>query len=284
MRQTALAGRSLTRESLVMDLQALGVRTGDVLLVHASLRRIGWVQGGAPTVVTALREVLGETGTLVVPAQTANNSDTSRLHLAETAGMTDKDKERFRRSMPAFDVQNTPVSGMGWIAEEVRRTPGAIRSAHPQTSFAALGPQAASLMADHAPDCHLGRTSPLAQLYRTGAKLLLLGVGYGACCSFHLAEYLYTESPPMRTYRCVITENGHPRWWEYQDVELDDSDFDSLGAAFERARHVAFGRVGAAECRLADVVAAVDFATEWIPDHRRPPSHQETSPSGRPTT
>jgi hypothetical protein len=54
-----------------------GVRPGGVLLVHSSLRALGWVSGGPLTVVHALLDLLGPDGTLVVPSQTADNRDPS---------------------------------------------------------------------------------------------------------------------------------------------------------------------------------------------------------------
>jgi aminoglycoside 3-N-acetyltransferase len=51
---------------LVEDLRALGVAEGQTLLAHVSLSSIGWVQGGAPTVVAALREAVGATGNIVM--------------------------------------------------------------------------------------------------------------------------------------------------------------------------------------------------------------------------
>jgi len=275
-------GAGLTRESLVRDLRALGIGAGEVLLVHASLRRVGWVNGGAAEVVAALREVLGEPGTLVVPTQTADNSDTSRQHLARIAGMSDDEIQRFRAAMPPFDAQTTSATGMGQIAEQVRCTPGAVRSTHPQTSFAALGPLAAPLLAGHAPDCHLGEESPLAQLYKAGARLLLLGVDYSACCAFHLGEYRYTATPPIQPYGCVVTANGRAQWRRYYDVVLDDSDFRDLGAAFEATGQVIRGTVGSANCRLADVVAAVDFATNWLAEHRQLPDSRLSQRASRP--
>jgi aminoglycoside 3-N-acetyltransferase len=260
----------LTTESLAGDLRALGIRPGELLLVHTSMRRLGFVRDGAAGVVAALRAVLGNAGTLVVPAFTANNSDTSRLHRTLTAGMTSAEVGRYRAEMPPFNPATTPTAGVGAVAEQVRRSPGATRSVHPQTSFAALGPLAGTLMAGHAPDCHFGERSPLARLYEGRARLLLLGVGYQACSAFHLAEYRYLAQPPMRAYRCVISADNRPRWWEYQDVALHDRDFGVIGDAFDRAGLALTGHVGEAECRLAPLASAVDFAAEWLREHRAP--------------
>ena len=56
-----------TRQSLADELRRLGLKPGDVLLVHSSLSSLGWVCGGAEAVVLALLDVLSNDGTLIVP-------------------------------------------------------------------------------------------------------------------------------------------------------------------------------------------------------------------------
>jgi aminoglycoside 3-N-acetyltransferase len=260
--------QALTGNMLVGDLRLLGVPAGCCLLVNASMSKIGWVAGGAPTVVAALRNAIGSAGTLVVPTGTPENSDTSRVHLARIKGMTAGQIARYRASMRPFDLVTTPSAGAGRIAETVRTSPGAVRSAHPQTSFAAVGPTALWLMEGHKLDCHLGEASPLGRLYEADAWTLLLGVGYEACTALHLAEYRYHPDPPRRTYRCVITRGGQPQWCEFEDVVLDDGDLADLGMDIDRTGAVKRGRVGAADCRLMQMRDAVDFATRWFSQHR----------------
>jgi aminoglycoside 3-N-acetyltransferase len=260
---------SVTCEDIAADLRALGVTAGRTLLVSASLRSIGWVDGGAESVVAALRDVLEPGGTLVVPTDTADNSDSSRTHLARTARMTEQERLRFRAEMLPFDRDTTPSTGMGRIAEAVRTNPEAIRSDHPQSSFAAIGPMAAKLMAGHELTCHLGEDSPLGKMYGLGASVLLLGVSFSSCTAFHLAEYRYTEPPPIRIYRCVIKSRSNRRWVAYEDVVLDDSDFELLGEDLDRSEIPDYGRVGNAYCRLMPLRKVVDFATEWMREHRR---------------
>ncbi|RVX38040.1 aminoglycoside 3-N-acetyltransferase [Nonomuraea polychroma] len=259
-------------DRLARDFAALGVGFGQVVLLHSSLKSLGRSECGAGTVVAALRKVLGGDGTLVVPAGTSGNSDTSPLYRAAVAGMTPDEAAAYRSRMPAFDPATTPSHQMGQIAEHVRTLPGALRSAHPHTSFAAMGSRAAEIIEGHDRDCLLGERSPLARLYDAGALVLLLGVGYDKCTAFHLAEYRYTASPPRRRYRAVVDDGNGRTWCEFEDVAVDASDFAALGADFDETGVVRRGRVGAAEARLFSLPAAVAYAVDWLASHRDAPA------------
>ncbi|WP_326696363.1 AAC(3) family N-acetyltransferase [Streptomyces sp. NBC_01754] len=271
----------ITGVRTVAQLSELGVERGGVLLVHASLRAAGV---GPEAMAEALREALGPDGTLVVPAFTMENSDTSRHYLDRVRGLDEAARAAVRAAMPPFDRARSPALAMGRLAETVRLTPGALRSDHPQTSFAAIGPAAGTLLAGHRPDCHLGEASPLARLYEADARILLLGTGYESCTAFHLAEYRL-PSPPLRHYRCVVARAGRRQWWEYEDVELDDGDFAALGQDLERADvsgAVRGGRVASAPGRLLRLRTAVDFATVWLRRHRLPVSREGSPHPGPP--
>jgi len=262
-------GSELTAQELAADLRALGIQAGQDLLVHSSLRWIGPVAGGAATVLRALRMTAGPESTIVVPAQTTDNSLSSRAFRSATAGLDPPRRAQFIAAMPGFDPVSTPSSRMGILAEHIRTTRGSVRSAHPQSSFAALGPRASDCMAGHAMDCHLGERSPLGWLYRANAAVLLLGVGYTACTAFHLAEY---RLPGVRSrqYHCFVQENGVRKKVTYRDIHLDDSDFGQLGDWIDDEPFVRRGRVGsAADCRLLPLRAAVDYAAAWPPFRKR---------------
>jgi len=239
------------------------------LLVHASLKSIGWVEGGPRAVISALRQVVGGSGNVVMPTGTEENSLTSRRHRARIAAMTPDQARRYRREMPPFDKNTTP-SGMGMISEALRTADGAVRSDHPQSSFGAIGPDAGHLMADHQLKCHLGEYSPLAKLYKIDAQVLMIGVGYRACTAFHLAEYRYRESPPSTEYSCAVIVNGLRQWIAYEDVVLDDEDFEEIGETLNRDRgsFVKKGHVGEAESLLVPLVQTVDHAKGWMDQYR----------------
>ncbi|HKS98370.1 MAG TPA: AAC(3) family N-acetyltransferase [Rugosimonospora sp.] len=259
------AGRPQTRESLGRDLARLGLRAGEVVLVHSSLRALGWVCGGAVAVVQALLDVLGPGGTLVVPAQATRNRDPSRW---SDPAVPAEWWPAIREHLPGFDPAVTPCRAMGLVAETVRTWPGAVRSPHPQTSFAAVGHRAAALMARHDLDCELGEASPLGALEAAGALILLLGVGFDRCTAFHLAEY---RQPGLRHREnaCVVLTPAGRQWVTYRGAELDASDFAELGADFaRRTPHVVTGPVGEAPAHLLPLPEAVSFATMWLPSAR----------------
>lgn len=249
-----------TRESLAEDLAALGVRPGMTLLVHSSLRSIGWVCGGAVAVVQALMDVLTDQGTLVMPTHSANLSAPERW----VAPPVPKEWiPIIRASMPAYDPAVTPTWFMGRIPELFRTMPGVARSGHPAVSFAAWGRFRSEVTDGHGIDFGLGESSPLARIYDLDGSVLLLGVGYEVNTSFHLAEHragirrIVQEAAP-------IMQGGERYWRTYDDIEYDDEAFEEIGEAFERTGAVRNGRVGSAASRLFSQRAAVDFAVDWL--------------------
>ncbi|MFF7986647.1 aminoglycoside N(3)-acetyltransferase [Streptomyces sp. NPDC007901] len=257
-------------DELVAQLRALGIGSGDTVLVHASLGAVGPVRGRARAVADSLLEVLGPDGTLVVYTQTPDNSDPSRWPVTRGYAVPARQWPRLRATLPAYDPERTPSFRVGVLPEEVRTRPGALRSGHPQSSFAALGPAAERIIAGHALDCHLGEESPLARLEELDARVLLLGVGYSVCTAFHLAEYR-VPGQGTRRYGCAVADgSGRRRWHRYRDVDFDASDFAALGESYASLpeRPVIRGRVGAADCLLFGLAPAVAYAAQWLREHR----------------
>ncbi|MEV7622637.1 AAC(3) family N-acetyltransferase [Actinoplanes sp. NPDC089786] len=253
--------------NLGAGLRALGLPAGD-LLVHVSLRRLGPVAGGPAALLRALHEAAGPEGTIIVPTQTSHNSTTSPAFRAATEGLDDDQRNAYIASMPGF-TPDMPSSGCGAFAEFVRRSPGAVRSAHPQTSFSAVGPRAAELMSVHDLDCHLGERSPLGRLYQDGAHALMIGCGWEACTALHLAEER-VKQPQHKWYRCFVERDGRRATERFLGVDHDDRDFPQLGAAFERTGLAVSGRIGQSPVLIVPIRPAVDFAVGWLSENRTP--------------
>ncbi|MFC9324811.1 aminoglycoside N(3)-acetyltransferase [Kitasatospora sp. NPDC057015] len=263
-----------TRAGLAADLYDLGVRPGDLLFVQASLRSLGPVPGGPATVVGALQDALGGPGegTLVGYTGTPENSDTSRLAARLTEGLSPAEAEAHRARMPAFDPERTASSPtMGALSEQIRTTPGARRSNHPQTSFAAVGPLAREVTRTHDLDCHLGQASPLGRMHDLDAKVLMLGVPLARFTAFHLAD-LRMPGVPNRRYGCVVKDGAEGRRWvHFEAPDLDDLHFPALGEALlAEAAGLRRGRVGDADGLLVPMAEAVGVATRHLLRRRSP--------------
>ena len=164
---------SVQIKTMIENLRALGVREAGVLLVHASLRSLGKVEGGAETVVRGLLEALGTNGTLLFPALSY-----------KSVGKT----------TPRFDVRNTP-SCIGALPEYFRQRVGTIRSIHPTHSVSGIGKYAAELLGEHQKDTTpCGRYSPFHKLPHYNGQILFIGCGLRPNTSMHAIEEL-TEPP-----------------------------------------------------------------------------------------
>lgn len=105
MRNDEAGAAPVTREEIRVGLEDVGLRSGDTVLIHSSMRTLGRVAGGAQAVLGALLDLLGSTGNLVLP--TFNYS----------------------RPLPSpwYDPLLTPAR-TGMIPEVGRQLPGAVRS------------------------------------------------------------------------------------------------------------------------------------------------------------
>lgn len=259
--------RPATTASLLAELRELGVAPGDVLVVHTSLRSIGWVAGGAAAVVDALLAAVGPSGTVTMPAHSGDWSDPSRW---ANPPVPEDWWDPIRAGRPAFDPYATPLREMGAVAENLLMRRATLRSAHPLHSHMAHGPHAAAIVADHPLDDSFGDRSPIGRLHDLDATVLLIGVGHANNTSLHLAEsraVIPRRSPSAQ--RTTIVVDGEPRVVTWQATEPDADDFDDVGAVLDASGVVRLGLVGRAAARVARQRDIVDRAVTWFEANRR---------------
>jgi len=164
-------------------LRKVGIRTGDVILVHSSFERFEAFEGTAAKVIQVLQASVGPSGTILMP----------------TIPFTGTSVE-YATGAPVFDVQRTP-SQMGIISELFRRMPGVHRSVHPTHSVAAWGANAEQLISDHfMAETPCGRYTPYGRLLAFAGKLLFLGTSIEAMTFFHTVEEELEKTMPFSPF------------------------------------------------------------------------------------
>ncbi len=167
---------------LLDQLYALGVRSADVLLVHASFRAVRPLENGPLGLIEALSRSLGPAGTLVMPSWTGDDE-------------------------APFNPATTPAAAdLGVTADCFWRLPGVRRSSHP-FAFAARGPRAAEIVADGLALPPHQSASPVGRVHEADGRILLLGVDHDANTTLHLAELL-AAVPYRRPKHITVLRDG----------------------------------------------------------------------------
>lgn len=260
--------RPLTLADLIKQFRSCGVADGQTICVHTSLSKVGWVVGGAETVIRALLHVVGPTGTLMMPSQTWKNIDPSRgVH----GDIPQEWWPVIREHWPAYDPEVTPAEGMGVVAEMFRKWPGAKRSMHPARSFAAVGTNAEFLVQDHDLSNIFGEGSPLGKLYDLDGHILLIGVDHSKNTSLHLAETRanYPGKHAEEESSAMIVD-GQRKWVTYKTLAVQDEDFAQLGDEYEAEKNIPRHCVGEAEIRFLRQRPFIDWAVAWMEKNRKP--------------
>lgn len=263
-----VAAQHVTRSQLIADLRALGVREGGVVMLHASVRAIGWVVGGPRVVLDALLDLLTPRGTLLMLASWEGNP-------YEMAGWSEAQRAAWLAECPPFDPATSPADHreMSVLAEYLRTWPGARRSDHPLASFVAVGAGAEALTARHSWQYGHGPDSPPARLCAADGAVLLLGPILSNITLLHHAEHL-ANIPDKRIdrYLMPILRDGERVWVEIEEYDTtngiadfgEDDPFAAIGRDYLATGRGSSGLVGAAPSALLPAADLVRFGVEWM--------------------
>lgn len=258
--------KAITKKEVLQAFNDLGMKHGDKVMVHTSLSQIGYVCGGAETIIKALTETIGEDGTIMMPTQSWKNLDPEEgVHWE----VPEEEWDIIRENWPAYNKDITPTNTMGAVSEMFRSWPGTIRSNHPARSVAAWGKYADMLTENHDLCNIFGDGSPIARLYDLDGNVLLIGVDYDKNTSIHLAD---ARAEYKSKHTCIehsaVLENGDRVWKAYETLFVDGEDFIDIGHAFESQCDVKKVTLGNATLRYMKQRELVDFAVRWIEENR----------------
>ena len=211
--------RTVQFDDIVNGLHTLNIRKGDSIFVHSSLSKFGFVEGGAQSVINAIRNAIGDNGTIVMPSFNMSI---------------------FSQKPIVLDITKTP-SEMGKITEVFRRVPGVKRNANLFHPLCFEGPLAKSILACQTIDTW-GDDSPYALLFREDIKILLLGTNFYTTSFFHFCEQ--RNSVPYREpvkYEGFVQDGNGRRASSCIRLKRkfgEESDFNALYKLFNKEQNI----------------------------------------------
>jgi len=261
----------VTRSVLADDLRQLGLRAGQVVMLHASARAIGWVVGGPDMILQALLDVLTPEGTLMMYAPW---EEWEQALVFGVEGFPEERRRAYLEECPPFSpLRSRANRGYSILTEYLRTWPGACRSDHPTASVVAVGARARWITEGHPLAYGYGAGSPLDRLCQAGGQVLLLGSPLDRITLLHHAEHM-ARVPHKRVVRNTV-----PVLREGQRVWITFEEFDTCEGIRDRAPEEYFGtiaheylssgagccgEVGAARATLFDAADLVRFAIQWM--------------------
>lgn len=239
----------ISQDEIEISLRNAGIQSGDSMLVHASLSKIGYVINGPVTIINAMLAVLGKEGTLLMPSFPA----------------TGRNKDYLSTNI-IFDVLETP-SAMGIITEVFRKMKNVNRSLHPTDPVCALGP-----LSGYYTNTHFGQLtpyndkSPFRKLAEKNGKILMLGTTLnGAGTSLHTLEDavdfpfpVYDEKIFDVTIRNEKGELLKMKTKVHNPIFSAKRNCDALKPLFEKAGVLTNFKIGEANCMLIDAKGMFD--------------------------
>lgn len=235
---------------LTKQWKSAGLKEGDSILIHSSLKSFGYVEGGASTVIRSLMDAIGEEGTLIVPTLTGQREDSVSRP-------------------PIFDVVSTKC-WTGIIPETVRNMEIAKRSLHPTHSAAAIGNRKDYVTGGHEKSkSPCDESSPYYINSLIGGYILLAGVDQESNTSIHSCEelagvfYHLQKEPfaiPITGYRgeAVIVTNRLHNW------DKPVTDFNKLDERLEEKKIMRKFMVGSSLIRIMNASDLFEFTINLL--------------------
>ena len=219
------------------QLSELGLCKGDVVLVHSSMKAME-TQRGPEEIIGDMQAVIGEEGTLLMPALTYDNVTAEN---------------------PVFDSDQTEPC-IGLLPRTFWRMPGVVRSVNPTHSVCAWGMLAHTLTVGHIMDnTAVGVHSPFMLLPCYKGKLLFIGDILNTCTFMHGIEEIVKPPYIRPASEKRYTVNGELRSYAGGDDFGWGSEFQRIEEILEEP-DIRRGKLGKANAYLIDARALLAAA------------------------
>jgi len=220
----AVSRKELTERMLTEALAEAGVKKGDVLLVHSSQSKCGYMAGGPESLIRGVLDAVGPEGTALFPTFTR-----PYIYLGSV----------LNRGWN-YRPHDPDVPALVWTGAVPRtlleKFSGVKRSRHVTHSWAGVGPQADFCLRGHGPDDPPGsESSPMAKALELNGKVVYIGSGLApstflhyletVCHSAFLGPAVCRVKDPNGSLRTVFIEQHLPGHRDFYRNDAENSKF-----------------------------------------------------------
>jgi aminoglycoside 3-N-acetyltransferase len=202
-------------EELASGSRTLGIRAGDTVMLHASVRAVGELAGGPDQIHLALKSVLTSEGTLMMYASCPRYYDE-----VGRGNLTIEQERDILEKLPLFDPLTARSDrDNGTLVEFLRTYPDSAVNRH-VARFVFWGKQSEHLMSSQPWNYALGSDSPLERFLMLDGKIVLLGSDHDAVTFLHYVEHI-ADFPGKRIarYQVPVMENGCRVWRAMEEFD-----------------------------------------------------------------
>jgi aminoglycoside 3-N-acetyltransferase len=236
----------VTYSDLKLGLTRLGL-TSSPVIVHASLKAFGYVEGGPDTM---LRILLASARSVVMPAFTYKTMLTPEVGPPNN-GITYGRESDLNKMAEPFDPDMPADKMMGVLAETLRQHPSASRTSHPILSFIGIGADSAlNTQTLYHP------LAPIGVLAEQAGWVLLMGVDQTVNTAIHYAEKLAGRK---QFIRWALTKD---RVLECPSFPGDSAGFQAIAPILEKDSR--FVKIGNATIQAIPLTKLVEVVTDCI--------------------
>ncbi|HTL52155.1 MAG TPA: AAC(3) family N-acetyltransferase [Planctomycetota bacterium] len=238
----------LHKQEITAGIRALGIKPGDTLMAHSSLKSFGEVDGGVDAVIDGILDAVGPNGHVLMPALSAT-------YTSNQGGLY-------------FHRAKTP-SRVGYLTEAFRARPGTARSEHPTHSLSCRGPRAAELTSQHhwkdGSTFHLD--SPYAKMVQAGAKIAFFGVIPSCNTTYHAIEDWLEWPYSSVSWARLEEDDGTKKTVKVTRAPLGPRGFysrnDRIHPRMEAEGAITKGVIGPCAAQVLDAQMMVRLCLKW---------------------
>lgn len=247
-----------TKNQLIEQIKALGVKENDLLAVHTSFKKVGDVESDgqirpARTLICALKECVKD-GLLLIPSFTYSNV----------------------RETPIFDIRATMpcIGGVPCSAVEManeahdKGDDTCIRSMHVSHSFVAFGKDAKEYVKD---DVNAVSPVPMfgccGKLLSMNGKILLIGALLSSLTFIHaIDEYVQPEGMSAPYEITAIDYDGNKTTRIARNCQGPSAKYVEYEPYLKEAGALTYGKIGDADCILVDAKKCYETVVKYRHD------------------